>query len=543
MTILPLGDAAAVLHLDGPIDAVMAARVHALARVIARRPPVGVTDVVPAFASVAVYFDPVRSAKFEDLRLELETLATTQVEVLAGADAVRVVEVPVAYGGEHGPDLESVAANCGLTTDEVIALHAAGDYLVHAIGFAPGFPYLGGLDPRLATPRRASPRASVPGGSVGIGGAQTGVYPFVTPGGWNLIGRTPLALFDPGREPAALLRTGDRVKFRAVPSSEVRPGNGVVAKPSRPTPTGVEVLKPGMFTTVQDAGRSGHRAEGVPSGGAADDFALRLANLLVGNDEGAAGLECTLVGPTLRFDRDTVVAWGGAVSEALPNWRPTLVRAGETLSLGPLSRGCRGYLAIAGGIATPPALGSRGTYVRGALGGLEGRALGGGDVLPLGPGSARVPSGQWHLDERLLPAYASPLTVRVVLGEHAAEFGEWCGRAFSVSPQSDRMGMRLSGTLPRLAPPRELVSSPVAPGTIQVPPDGQPIVLLADAQTIGGYPQIAHVISVDQPLVAQLRPGDSVRFTDVTLSEARRLILARERAVGLLREGLAQKFR
>lgn len=543
MTILPLGDAAAVLHLDGPIDAVMAGRVQALAGAIAREAPAGVTDVVPAFASVAVHFDPVRTTAFEELRVELETLATTQAGGLAGADAARVVEVPVAYGGEHGPDLESVAATCGLTSAEVIALHAAGDYLVHAIGFAPGFPYLGGLDPRLATPRRASPRASVPRGSVGIGGAQTGVYPFATPGGWNLIGRTPLALFDPGREPAALLRTGDRVKFRAVPSSDVRPGNGLVAKSSRPTPTGVEVLKPGVFTTVQDAGRPGHRAEGVPRGGAADDFALRLANLLVGNDEGAAGVECTLGGPTLRFDRDTLVAWGGAVSEALPSWRPTLVRAGETLSLGPLSRGCRGYLAIAGGIATPPALSSRGTYVRGAFGGLDGRALREGDLLPVKPGTGRMPSGQWRIDDRLLPPCESPVAVRVVLGAHAAEFEQWRGRLFSVSPQSDRMGVRLGGTLTRLAPPRELVSSPVAPGTIQVPPDGQPIVLLADAQTIGGYPQLAHVISVDQPLVAQLRPGDTVRFTEVTLGEARRLAHARERAVGLLREGLAQKFR
>ncbi len=543
MTILPLGDAAAVQHLDGPIDAAMATRVRALAGAIARQPPAGVTDVVPAFASVAVFFDPVRAAAFEELRAELEALATSPPSLVVEVGAARVVEVPVAYGGADGPDLSVVAAHSGLTPDEVIARHAAGDYLVHAIGFAPGFPYLGGLDPRLATPRRASPRASVPAGSVGIGGAQTGVYPFATPGGWNLIGRTPLALFDPGRKPAALLRTGDRVKFRAVPASEAVFHSEPAAKPSRPAPAGMEVLKPGMFTTVQDAGRPGHRADGVPGGGAADTLALRLANLLVGNEQHAAGLECTLVGPELRFNRDTLVAWGGATTAALPSWRPVPVRAGDALTIGPLSRGCRGYLAIAGGVETPPQLGSRGTYVRGALGGFDGRALRVGDVVPVGAGCSRASTGQWHIDERLLPAYANPVTVRVVTGAHGADFEDWRGRAFTVSPQSDRMGARLVGTLPRLAPPRELVSSPVAPGTIQVPPDGQPIVLLADAQTIGGYPQVAHVISVDLPLVAQLRPGDTVRFTEVTLAEARRLVLARERALGLLREGLAQKFR
>lgn len=540
MTILPLGDAAAVLHLDGAIDAAMAARVRAIAAAITRARLKHATDVVPAFASVAVFFDPVLPASFVEVKAQLAEIATRAADDPPQHEG-RIVEVPVVYGGEHGPDLAAVAAHARLSPAEVIARHLAGDYLVHAIGFAPGFPYLGGLTPELATPRRVTPRASVPAGSVGIGGAQTGVYPLASPGGWNLIGRTPLALFDAQREPAALLRAGDRVRFRAVAEAEFRASIRARVTAANGE-AGIAVLRAGMLTTVQDSGRRGHRADGVPLSGAADPLALRLANLVAGNDEHAAGFECTLVGPTLRFARDAVVAWGGAESAALPSGRPVAVRAGATLEIGPLRRGARGYLAIAGGIDVTPVLGSRSTFVRAGLGGLDGRALRDGDALPIAAGT-RDTRGSWQIDERIVPRHVATPTVRVIAGAHAEDFEGWREREFSVSAHSDRMGVRLAGVVARRGPARELVSSPVAPGTIQVPPDGQPIVLLAEAQTIGGYPQLAHVITADLPLVAQLRPGEAVKFTEVSLDEALRAAAARERALGLLREGLAQKFR
>ncbi|MBL9200243.1 MAG: 5-oxoprolinase subunit PxpB [Opitutaceae bacterium] len=540
MSILPLGDAAMVLHLDGPVDAVMAARVQAIAAALRRARVPGLLDVVPAFASVAVCLDPAQAPPAGEVAEALAAAAESARP--SGGESARVVEVPVIYGGDHGPDLADVARHSGLAPAEVIARHAAGDYLVHAIGFAPGFPYLGGLDPRLATPRRGTPRSRVPAGSVGIGGAQTGVYPLATPGGWNVIGRTPLALFDARREPAALLHAGDRVRFRAVTESAemFAKANPRIAAP--PTPRGIEVLRAGQFTTVQDLGRVGHRAEGVASGGAADPVALRLANLLAGNREDAAALECTLTGPELRFEADAMIAWGGAEAAGLARWQPLAVRAGQTVSVGALQRGgCRGYLAVSGGIRTARELGSRSTCVRAGLGGLDGRALRDGDRLPLNP-TGMTAVGRWHVDERALPHYSVAPTVRVVPGAQAGDFEALEGNVFTVAPQSDRMGVRLSGRLPRRGPARELVSAPVVPGTVQVPPDGAPIVLLADAQTIGGYPQAAHVITVDLPLVAQLRPGDTVRFASIAHDEARRLLLARERALGLLREGLAQKF-
>jgi antagonist of KipI len=302
------------------------------------------------------------------------------------------------------------------------------------------------------------------------------------------------------------------------------------------------VTRAGMLTTVQDLGRPGHRAAGVPLSGAMDAFALRVANWLVGNPGNAAGLEFTLLGPELVFSHDTLVATGGGDFGGLPWWQPSVVRAGVPVKLTSARRGCRGYLAVAGGFAVAPVLGSRSTFLRAGFGGLQGRALHDGDRLPA-PEAGRRIVGHWHLDERILPPYAPAPTVRVVRGAQADEFhGELFSGEFKVSPQSDRMGVRLVGPALVRGDTSELLSATVVPGTIQVPPDGQPIVLMADAQTIGGYPQVAHVIRVDLPLIAQLRPGDTVRFREVTLAEAHEALLAREKVLGMLREGLAQKF-
>jgi len=305
----------------------------------------------------------------------------------------------------------------------------------------------------------------------------------------------------------------------------------------------ITVIRGGMLTTVQDLGRSGHRAAGVPLGGAMDPFALRVANLLVGNPEAAAALECTLLGPELVFSADTVIALGGADFDGLAAWQPRAVRAGERVKLGAARRGCRGYLAVAGGIEVPPVLGSRSTYLRGGFGGFQGRALRDGDTMTA-PDVSRWMTDHWRIDARILPAYLSAPTVRVVRGAQMDDFGAALFEAeFKILPQSDRMGIRLGGAKLARIGAVELVSSAVAPGTVQVPPDGQPIVLMADAQTIGGYPQAANVISVDLPLVAQLRPGDRVRFAEVPLEEAHRLALVREHVLAMLHEGLAQKLR
>lgn len=219
----PLGDRALTITLGDTIDEPTRRRVHAVTAAIDRAGIPGVVETVPAFASVTVHYDPVRvstgdSSPHAALVSALEHLLDdVRVDDLPPA---HVVEIPVCYGGELGPDLEDVARLHELTPDDVVRIHTNGDYRVYMVGFLPGFAYLGGLDERIATPRRASPRTAVPAGSVGIGGNQTGVYPMESPGGWHLIGRTPLSIFDVKREPQTLLAAGDAVRFRAISRRE-----------------------------------------------------------------------------------------------------------------------------------------------------------------------------------------------------------------------------------------------------------------------------------------------------------------------------------
>lgn len=220
---LPAGDAALVVEFGDAIDPAINRRVHALALALEEadevkwhRPP-GLGEAVPTYRSLLVHYDPLLLL-YEQAR-SLVAQALHQCEV-APPPEPRLVEIPVVYGGEFGPDIAFVAAHNGLSVEEVIQLHASATYTVYMLGFAPGFPYLGGLPARLATPRLATPRTSVPAGAVGIAGPQTGVYPLPTPGGWQLIGRTPLALFDPHRTPPAILRPGDRVRFVPISADE-----------------------------------------------------------------------------------------------------------------------------------------------------------------------------------------------------------------------------------------------------------------------------------------------------------------------------------
>jgi antagonist of KipI len=294
----------------------------------------------------------------------------------------------------------------------------------------------------------------------------------------------------------------------------------------------IEVIKPGIFTTVQDLGRWGYQRYGIGTAGALDSFALTAGNLLLGNGEEAAGLEITFAGPLLKFHQNTLVAITGADlnprlnGQPLPNWTVCSVSAGSILSFGPRKSGVRAYLTVWGGIAVPPIMGSRSTYLLGHFGGLEGRPLKAGDLLPLPPCPFKGPelAGR-SLPISLHPAYQRNPCLRVILGPFADYFSAEGQEAFltstyTITPQSDRMGYRLHGTPITRAINEELITCGLANGTMQVPPDGQPILLLADRQTIGGYPIIATVINADLPLAAQCAPGDKLRFQATTLREA-----------------------
>ncbi|BFH67611.1 MAG: 5-oxoprolinase subunit PxpB [Paenibacillus dendritiformis] len=216
MRYFPLGDGAIVVEFDTVIGPASHEQVRLLSLYLDDHPLPGMIEYVPAFTTVTVFYDPL-VLRYEEAKAKLERAAAQTADMRLDKKA-RTVEIPVCYGGEFGPDLEEVAGHNRLTADEVVRIHSSAEYLVYMIGFAPGFPYLGGMPERIAAPRRSSPRLAIPAGSVGIGGTQTGVYPIVTPGGWQLIGRTPVALFRPDMTPPALLRAGDTIRF--VPISE-----------------------------------------------------------------------------------------------------------------------------------------------------------------------------------------------------------------------------------------------------------------------------------------------------------------------------------
>jgi len=574
-----------------------------------------IEELVPAYTTVTVIYDlsfaagiaarddeaPYHAAE-RLLRAAVDRIGTNRYEL----PLPRVVEIPVCYGGKHGPDLAEAAAHASMSVQQLIESHASAEYETAMIGFMPGFPYLSGMADRIAQPRKAVPALRVPAGSVAIGGAQTGVYPIVSPGGWQLIGRTPLKLFDPLRSSPSLLRAGDRIRFAAISEAEYERLAGgrsdeldaldedkssIAAIANRRdqaqvhTSTAAEgallVHKPGLATTVQDAGRPGYRRDGVTTGGAMDSYALHVANMLVGNEAGAACLELTLAGPELEAREELLVAVCGADmgahidGEPLPLWRPVLLRRGARLRFGMARSGCRAYVAVAGGIGVPIVMGSRSTDARAAIGGIAGRRIAAGDAIPCGvAGGAAAPSpwaAAWtaalaqqcaaaeRADRPALwaaaPWFAPPvayaggagddgIVLRAMPGSEYGQFSEAARTAlyrerYIVAQGSDRMGCRLAGT-PLVREARaELRSHGLMPGAVQVPHGAGPIVLAADCQTTGGYPKIAHVAAVDMPLLAQAKPGDAIRFQPVEVARAQRLLLQREREM----RGLAAAIR
>ncbi len=521
------GDSALLLEWDEVIDPRVNARAIAMATAIRNASLPGVRDVVSTFRSVAIFFDPLKADldTFQDALTRLSNVSPGEVHG-------KTIEVPVSYGGEGGQDLAIVADWAGLNPDEVVRLHADSEYRVFMLGFLPGFAYLGSVDARIAAPRRETPRLRVAAGSVGIAGRQTGVYPRESAGGWQIIGRSTLAVFDPDRVPAALFAPGDTVRFMPESSSQLTAKRALAAslRTADNQSRAVDVVRPGLFTTIQDEGRWGQQSSGVSVSGVVDVVSHRAANLLVGNATDAATLEVTLTGPELRIEAETRIAITGADlaptidRAATPNGVAVSCRPGSVLRFGERRSGARAYVAFDGGIDTTPVFGSRATHIGAALGGLDGRPLAAGDRLPLG--AVRPLHGIAHLKgSDLTTRVAGGARLRILAGPQTDFFPEpafaLLERArFTVTSQSNRMGYRLSGiAIPRI-PNREMISDAAFVGGIQVPPSGQPILLMSDRQTTGGYPQIAIVITADLPLAGQLAPGDWVEFVHCSRAEA-----------------------
>ncbi|HWD55873.1 MAG TPA: carboxyltransferase domain-containing protein [Acidimicrobiales bacterium] len=458
-----------------------------------------------------------------------------------GASAGRLVTIPCAF---DGPDLAEVAALAGRSGDEVVALLTSVTLTVSVVGFSPGFAYLDGLPAPLRTvPRRDRPRPVVPAGSVALANGHAAVYPTPSPGGWQLVGRTGFPLFSLDGPPYAALAPGDRVRFAPAGA-----GDPLEPRPDAPAawsaPHGarlvLEVLAPGLRAVVQDAGRRGVAPTGVPAAGPADAVSGALANGLAGNAPGAGALECTGGGTRLRALGPCHVAVVGAAPEVRVDGtevgpgRLVPLAEGQVLEIGVLRRGCRTYVAVAGGLLGPEVFGSQGSD--------ELCGLGPG---PLGPG-ALLWAGAWAppLGDHLapgaateLPAGAGPVELRVVRGPHAERFDpgvldRLAATTFRVGTASNRVGLRLEaqGACDWRVRVAELDSQPMVTGAVQLPPNGEPVVLLPDHATLGGYPVPGVVIAADHGLLGQCGPGTVVRLVPVGSGEAEEALRERRRA-------------
>ena len=316
---------------------------------------------------------------------------------------------------------------------------------------------------------------------------------------------------------------------------------------------GLKVISPGPLTSVQDEGRFGHQRIGMSPAGAMDLHSMRLANLLVGIDLGEGVLEMTFLGPKLQFTQDNVFALTGADMGAtldgvpVPLGQAWPAKAGSVLQIGPARAGCRGYLAVAGGLDVPVLYGSKSTLLRSGLGGFQGRKLAAGDTIPFASPRAQIP----NLAVRRLPPQppiSKEITVRVILGPQDDRFTKegldtFLNSTFTVDEKSDRMGYRLNGPKVEHSTDANIISDGIPLGAVQIPGSGQPIIMMSEHQGSGGYTKIANIISVDIPLVAQCAPGDKIRFQAIKLDLAQELYLAQRAQYERLRQVYDQDFK
>ena len=508
----------------------------ALLASLQRQPLPGVEELVPAARTILVRFRP--SA----------TSAAALVQDIAGRDISQraersntLVEIPVHYNGE---DLAEVAQILGITPDEVVRRHTGSDYTVAFTGFAPGFAYLSGGHPSLNVPRRSTPRTRIPAGAVGLAGTFSGVYPQASPGGWQILGVTPLAMWDMERPQPALLQPGYRVRFvdiatqkRAVNAG----GTGVTATKSLkrtdllPPPEGaaLQVRATGLLTIFQDLGRHGQAGQGVSASGAMDQAAIKVANRLVGNASNAAALETVGGGLQLQSQGENVVAVTGADAPLslttadgrrwnVPRYQPVALADGDTLAVGQPQAGARCYVAVRGGFDIAAVMGSCATDTLAQVGPAP---LAMGDLLRVRPATVGALVGNPELPPDDLPSTGQDVVLDVVMGPRTDWFSteaieRLASQRWQVTPQSNRVGLRLTGELPlERAVGGELPSEGTALGALQVPPSGQPVLFLADHPLTGGYPVIAAVAPHHLDRAGQIPVGAWLRFNPIRAFE------------------------
>jgi KipI family sensor histidine kinase inhibitor len=528
MRFLPVNLSALLVELDDlPQTLALLASLRA-------EPIAGIEELVPAARTLLVSFRPAAVAADELVRqIGQRSLDGRETRI------DKRIEIPVRYDGE---DLAEVAALLGITPEEVVRRHTGSDYTVAFTGFAPGFAYLSGGDASLNVPRRQVPRTRIPAGAVGLAGNFSGVYPQASPGGWQIIGITDAPMWDLSREPPALpalLQPGDTVCFvdvTAQPQPQPQPVPvPAVAAPAQPAVASdgcaFEIRAAGLQTLLQDGGRHGQAKQGVSASGAMDRRSLQAANRLVGNTSDTACLEIAYGGFQLACRGDAVVAVTGAdgpvtltradgASWPLPRWQPVALADGDVLALGEPRAGIRSYLAVRGGFDVAPVLGSLSTDTLARIGP---PAVATGDVLPLRSVAAGALVGTPETPPADLPTLQEEVVLDIVLGPRTDWFTPdaialLCSQSWAVTPQSNRVGIRLAGDVPLArAIHAELPSEGTAFGALQVPPSGQPVLFLADHPLTGGYPVIASVATYHLDRAGQIPVNARVRFNPIAV--------------------------
>ena len=507
----------------------------ALLASLQRHPPHGVEELVPAARTILVEYHA-SATRAETLVQDIAARSLTQ-----GAErSDTLIEIPVHYNGE---DLAEVAQILGITPAEVVQRHSGSEYTVAFTGFAPGFAYLSGGHPSLNVPRRSTPRTRLPAGSVGLAGTFSGVYPQASPGGWQIIGTTPVAMWDITRDQPALLQPGYRVRFVDIATKNIAAcadaesaGGQKDPKPSGRTQhhlaaghTALQVRATGLLTVFQDLGRHGQARQGVSASGAMDQAALKAANRLVGNASNAAALETVGGGLQLRSVGDNVVAVTGADAALtlttadgqrwpVPRYAPVALADGDMLAVGQPAAGARCYVAVRGGFAEAPVMGSCATDTLAHVGPAP---VAVGDWLAVQPAPATSVVAAPELPPADLPTLEHEVVLDVVMGPRTDWFtpeaiARFAAQRWQVTPQSNRVGLRLSGEVPLdRAITGELPSEGTALGALQVPPSGQPVLFLADHPLTGGYPVIGCVAPYHLDRAGQIPVGAWLRFNPI----------------------------
>lgn len=481
-------------------------------------PVEGVEEIVPAARTLMIRTAPGVAA--DAVLAGAIEMRRNQSGLDHSAIYAETVDIPVCYEGE---DMPEVARHMGLSVAEVIEAHQAATWQVAFCGFAPGFAYLSGSDPRFNLPRRSSPRTRIPAGSVALAARFSGIYPRDTPGGWQLIGTTPEPMWDLSREPPALLRPGMRVRFVAHRglAKRKKPAHAARDLPPPIQPPALTLLASVFPVLFQDEGRPGQAGQGVSASGALDVPALRGANRAVGNPADAAALELTLGPVQFRAESAVTLALTGAgravvAGRTMAAGSPFALDPGDVVTVDPPATGMRSYLALRGCFAVEPVLGSCATDTLAAIGPL---ALNVGDVVRAAgrPASAVAPADPVPD----LPRPGDLVTLPVTLGPRADWFAaemleRFLTQEWEVTPQSSRVGIRLQGVQALTRDDsRELPSEGTELGAIQVPHSGQPVIFLADHPLTGGYPVIATLLPEAIPRAGQIPPGARIRFAAV----------------------------